>query len=106
MSPQALMLLVALVVYVCFVVAMVMMFRAGRKSQAWPPVIGDCPDFWVDRGSHGSHCVNPHKIGKHPGPMDFTQPVFQGAAGLCHKFQWASAQGTPWDGITDRNPCR
>lgn len=32
-------------------------------ATSWPPVIGDCPDYWVDLEGTGSACLNVHNLG-------------------------------------------
>jgi hypothetical protein len=92
-------------------------FALRKKSTAvWPPVIGDCPDYWIDTSGNGAGCVNIKNLGngtcKPTGTdkyltMDFTQPSFVGGAGLCAKYNWANSCGVTWDGITygATNPC-
>jgi len=89
--------------------------KKGTAS-VWPPIIGDCPDYWVDMSGNGAQCVNVKDLGNgncKPGgsdkhlTMDFTQPAFTGGNGLCAKYTWANACGVTWDGITYgvSNPC-
>ena len=83
---------------------------------AWPPLIAECPDYWVDMSGNGSKCVNVQNLGngtcKASGTdtnltMDFTQPAFVGGNALCSKYTWATNCGVTWDGITYGvpNPC-
>lgn len=85
-------------------------------SSVWPPIIGDCPDFWVDMSGNGGQCVNVKDLGNgtcktakyepHQ-TMDFTQAAFIGANSACAKYVWARNCGVTWDGITYgvSNPC-
>lgn len=33
------------------------------SDMKWPPVTGDCPDYWLDMKGDGSKCVNKQKLG-------------------------------------------
>ena len=82
----------------------------SQNKQTWPPVTGDCPDYWVDQGKGGSQCVvNAKKdnIGLATSPMDFSLPVYSGSNGPCIKYTWANTNKVSWDGITYgvSNPC-
>ncbi len=35
----------------------------SATSAQWPPIIGDCPDYWVDLEGNGSACMNTHNLG-------------------------------------------
>jgi hypothetical protein len=41
------------------------------SSKTWPPIVGDCPDYWIDLGGNGSKCVNVHNLGtcNNPGKL-------------------------------------
>jgi hypothetical protein len=87
-----------------------------EKNSLWPPLLGNCPDYWDDMSGNGGSCVNIKNLGngnckptgndKHL-TMDFTQPQFVGGNGLCAKYNWATNCGVTWDGITYgiSNPC-
>jgi hypothetical protein len=88
--------------------------KQAIRSEAWPPILGDCPDYWVDLGTDGSACYNAKKLGSCNIPtndnnntMDFTQDAYTGSDGACNKKRWAqkcskNAEVGPiaWDGIT------
>lgn len=81
----------------------------GNTDMVWPPIVGQCPDYWKDASGK---CQNTHHLGKchatdTDNTMDFNQPPFNGANELCEKYKWASACGITWDGITSgvKNPC-
>jgi hypothetical protein len=84
-----------------------------QKLAGWPPIIGDCPDYWVDISGNGQRCVNVKDLGtckssttKHLN-MDFTSSEFTGDNSLCAKYTWANNCGVSWDGVTYgvSNPC-
>lgn len=88
--------------------------KKANESEAWPPILGDCPDYWVDLGKDGSACYNPKKLGScniptkdNKNTMDFTKDAFTGDDGACNKKKWSqkcskNAEIGPiaWDGIT------
>ena len=79
-----------------------------NKNENWPPVIGECPDFWSNQLGSKPGCVNVHNLGKcSKRTVDFTTPEFSGSNGLCNKYTWANNCGVSWDGITYgvKNPC-
>lgn len=80
----------------------------------WPPVVGQCPDYWNDRAQDGRACVNTHRLGKcniptadDLNPKNFNMAPYSGDDGDCAKYKWAKSCGVEWDGITYSvsNPC-
>lgn len=91
------------------------MSLSRAKNPVWPPVIPNCPDYWVVDGSgNNTKCINVKDLGtcqassgeKHL-TMDFNDPTFAGTQGTCNKYNWANNCGVSWDGITYgvSNPC-
>lgn len=81
----------------------------AAKSTNWPPMVPNCPDWWISDGSgNASRCINAKNLGtcnqKH---MDFNTPAFTGSNGTCAKYNWANKCNVAWDGITYgvSNPC-
>ena len=35
----------------------------SKNTQQWPPVVGNCPDYWTDLSSNGAQCVNVKDLG-------------------------------------------
>lgn len=114
---QRIVILVAAgILLVVLVFVGIALYRKPSAGPAWPPVVGDCPDYWVDTSAQadGSQCVNRHRLGKcnlptasDPRAMNFNQAPFTSANGTCAKYRWAQACGVTWDGITSgvQNPC-
>ena len=87
------------------------------KDQTWPPIVANCPDYWMADGSgNNTTCKNVKDLGtcsshnsenKHL-VMNFNDPTFTGAQGSCNKYTWANRCGVSWDGITYgvSNPCQ
>ncbi len=71
----------------------------------WPPIVGDCPDYWVDLSGNGKGCYNSYSLGsidcKNTKIIDFSDYTD------CQKFEWATGCNITWDGITSGvlNPC-
>lgn len=88
-----------------------------KKKAQWPPILGDCPDYWVDMDGKGSKCVNTHDLGtcvpdltkEQHLSMDFSVNPYIGVDGRCSKYKWAQKCGVSWDGISygygATNPC-
>jgi hypothetical protein len=86
------------------------------KDQDWPPIVSDCPDYWlIDGSGNNTTCTNikdlgtcPPKSGDKHLTMNFNIPAFTGSNGTCAKYMWAKKCGISWDGITYgvNNPCQ
>ena len=87
--------------------------RIAKQKEQWPPILSQCPDYWIDGSSNGSKCVNVKGLGTCKSSsggeysMDFTSPIFMGSNGTCEKYKWANSCNLTWDGITYGvpNPC-
>ena len=85
-------------------------------DQEWPPMIPDCPDFWlIDGSGNNATCMNVKDLGtcsatgenKHFS-VNFNEAPFIGLDEACAKYKWATKCGVSWDGITYGvdNPCQ
>jgi hypothetical protein len=73
----------------------------------WPPIVGDCPDYWIDLSGNGEGCYNSKNL---KGNGDCTldnkdasnNVVTMNFSGYtdCDKKDWATGCGITWDGIT------
>ena len=114
-SFQKTVVIIAFVILILFLIVIGFMLRKSENSQTWPPIVPECPDYWIDLSGNGSKCVNTKNLGTcnaNPGPlghsnMDFTQAPYVGSNGMCSKYTWAKTCGLTWDGITSgvANPC-
>lgn len=86
----------------------------GASNVSWPPIVNNCPDYWIDEGENGEQCVNTHRLGtcnipsgEDKNSMNFNVAPYIGDSGTCAKYDWATACGVTWDGITSgiANPC-
>lgn len=115
MSFQSITLTVAIIGLIVILIFIgVMLSRSSTSSDKWPPVVGDCPDYWEDLGTDGSQCLNSKSLGKcnvpsaaGPDAKDFTVANFTGDNPSCAKYKWAKTCEVTWDGITYGvpNPC-
>ena len=114
-SFQTIVLRVAFFVLFILLIVIGYFIYKSKNSQNWPPLVGDCPDYWVDLGQNGSKCSNVKNLGTCNGSiaqgqhltMDFSGAPYIGAQSLCSKSKWAKGCGITWDGITSgvNDPC-
>ena len=114
MNIQKMVLSVAIGILIIMLVIIGMALSKASYEDTWPPIVGDCPDYWVDMSGNGESCLNSHSLGRcniptegAPGTMNFNQSPFTGDNGTCSKYNWATGCGVTWDGITSgiSNPC-
>jgi hypothetical protein len=89
-------------------------FSQVSSEATWPPIVANCPDYWVDLLGDGKACYNSKSLGSCNIPktddknvMNFDISPFNGDDGACKKYDWANKCGVTWDGITYgvTNPC-
>ena len=116
MNFQKLILTVAIIILIITLVVIGLSLSKASSAQTWPPIVGECPDYWVDMSGNGEACLNSHSLGKCNLPstgekntMNFNQSPFNnaGSDGICAKYRWATGCNVTWDGITSgiSNPC-
>jgi hypothetical protein len=103
MSFQNTVLFTAIVIFLILMVIIAVMMKNAKNSQAFPPQIGNCPDYWtLDK----SKCKNLKGLGTNaPVEADFTSKKYQGKNGNSEKCKWAKSYNLEWDGITNMNIC-
>jgi len=108
-SFQKMVLMIALVILLIVLLLIGISLMAAKSNQDWPPMVPDCPDWWIGDGSGNmSHCVNVKNLGNcDKKSMNFNTPVFTGDNRSCAKYKWAQKCRVAWDGITYgvENPC-
>ena len=110
MRFQKITVIVAIVMLIlCLIFIGISLYNEKYNSQ-YPPVIADCPDYWIDTSNgDGANCVNIKNLGKSGcnKDMDFSKDEWQGEVGLCRKAKWAKGCDLTWDGITNAadDPC-
>lgn len=90
-----------LIISLCFIG--LSLYNQKYKAD-FPPIIANCPDYWIDSSGNGSACKqdDQNPIGTCPAMMDFTSPQWAGQnTGPCNKFKWAKGCNLTWDGITN-----
>ena len=115
MEFQKLVLIIAIVLLLVILVVIGVMLAKSNADDNWPPVVSECPDYWVDMSGNGEVCVNSNSLGTCNVPrdknnlnaMNFNQAPFTGNDGSCAKYTWATGCKVTWDGITSgvKNPC-
>jgi len=86
---------------ICLIVISLLLIK-NKKQQLWPPIISNCPDYWLDLSDNGSKCVNIQNLGtcKSTTTMDFSVAPYIGSNGDSQKYNWAKGCGVTWDGVT------
>ena len=114
-SFQGIVIIVAVLLLIISLILIGVLLVKSKNTEQWPPLVGDCPDYWIDTSGNGSNCVNLKDLGtcnaiagdgKHL-TMDFSVAPYTGADSVCQKYSWANSCGITWDGITSgvTNPC-
>ena len=75
----------------------------NKYNLAYPPVVADCPDYWLDESDgDASKCVNVKNLGTcDVREMDFSKSMWTGTNGICNKAKWAKACNLTWDGVSN-----
>jgi len=113
-SFQKIILILAIVVL--FITLIIIAYALKQSKNAnWPPIVPDCPDYWVsDLSGNNIICKNVKNLGTCKPPtgssnlvMNFNTPPYTGSNGNCAKYTWANNCGIAWDGLTYgvSNPC-
>jgi hypothetical protein len=115
MSFQYMVLFIAILLLIICLILIGIALAKSQNNQAWPPIVGDCPDYWVDLSSNGAQCTNVKDLGRCNSnvpegqhlQMNFTVAPYVGQNGTCAKYTWATGCNITWDGITSGvpNPC-
>jgi hypothetical protein len=123
-SFQQIVLTIAVIILVIILLVIGYLLIKTPSSETWPPVIGQCPDYWIDFSGNGANCVNVQSLGDCSGNgnincpnainntpsngMNFTTSSFTNTqTGSCSKYNWAMSNGITWDGVWPGfpNPC-
>jgi hypothetical protein len=115
-SFQKIVLIMAILFLTLFLVLIGLTLSSSTNTINWPPVVGNCPDYWVDLSGNGSQCLNSQGLGtcrayiptkNKQNTMNFSKAPFIGTNGNCAKYRWAKKCKLSWDGLTYgvQNPC-
>ena len=113
---QKIILYSAIIILIIALVIIGITLSYAKDDQVWPPIVPQCPDYWVAEGSeNNATCINVKNLGsckatggkKHL-TMNFNQAPYVGADSTCAKYTWDKKCGLSWDGITYgiNNPCQ
>jgi hypothetical protein len=111
---QKTILSIAIIILIIVLVVIGIALSKSSTEMQWPPIVGECPDYWVDLSGNGEQCFNVHSLGRcnipskdNKNTMNFNQSPFTGNDGTCAKYNWANSCKITWDGITSgvKNPC-
>ena len=110
---QKMTLIIACIILLICIVIILMVFLFPNTKQVWPPLVSNCPDYFIDEKGDGSQCRNTLKLGRGDtcngvnGLYNFNISPYIGSGGNCAKYNWANDCGLTWDGITYgvKNPC-
>jgi hypothetical protein len=114
MAFQKTVLIIATVLLIVILVVIGIVLSKSSETDNWPPIVGDCPDFWVDMSGNGEACFNSQSLGTCNLPSkdkqntkNFNEAPFNGENEECSKYKWANTCKVTWDGITSgvANPC-
>ena len=114
MNFQKIVLTIAIIILIIILVIIGLTLSKANAEEEWPPIVGDCPDYWVDMSGNGEQCFNSHSLGRCNIPskgdkntMNFNQSPFTDENGDCARYTWATKCRVTWDGITSgvQNPC-
>jgi len=114
MSFQKIILVIAIIGLIILLAVIGLSLSNSSSKMVWPPVVGACPDYWVDLKGNGEACYNTKSLGKcnlpstgNQNPMNFDVSPFNAENGTCSKYNWAKRCDVTWDGITYgvENPC-
>ena len=114
MTFQKMVLTIATILLIIILVMIGISLSRASEKDNWPPIVGKCPDFWVDMSGNGEACFNSHNLGtcnipsnKNKNTKNFNELPFKGVNGDCYKYKWAKQCNVTWDGITSGviNPC-
>jgi hypothetical protein len=112
---QKTILIIATIILIVMLTFIGISLSKSKYAVSWPPIVGDCPDYWVDLSGNGEHCFNSKSLGicniptlEDKNTMNFNiAPYNSYDNGLCAKYKWATDCKVTWDGITTGidNPC-
>ena len=113
---QKFVLVSAIVILIISLVFIGISLSSSANNVIWPPMVPECPDYWISDGSgNNSTCINvkglgtcPPQSGQKYQTMNFNTSAFTGSSGTCNKYNWATNCNVSWDGITYgvSNPCQ
>ena len=98
---QGIVLMITVGLFIVSLILIVVFLSYSKSEVVWPPLMSNCPDYWVDTAGNNV-CVNVHKLGTgFPEPTDGKQFYSQDFTSMdeCSKYKWANDHQVWWDGI-------
>lgn len=111
---QKIVMVFAIIVLIIILILVGFALSKSKKEATWPPIVSNCPDYWMDLSGNGTACFNEQGLGTCNIPsdddknvMNFNVSPYNTAEGGCAKYNWAKNCGVSWDGVTygSSNPC-
>lgn len=106
---QKIVLIIASVILILMLTIIGILIDRNEKKMKFPPVVPDCPDYWIDTSPDNSmKCENVKNLGScNEKVMDFSTSFWKGSEGNCRKYKYARKCNITWDGITNNeNICK
>jgi hypothetical protein len=100
---QTVLIIATIILLVVLAIVGISLYKTTGSGD-FPPVIGDCPDYWIAQNDGKNNiCSNIKNLGKSscPKTMNFNNPPWSGSNGLCVKSRWARGCDLTWDGVTN-----
>ncbi len=96
----------AVILILCLIIIGITLYR-GKYNDIFPPVLANCPDYWLDASNgDSSNCVNVKNLGNDgcEKRIDFSKKGrYGGPNSMCRKKKWANSCNITWDGITNND---
>lgn len=96
MNFQKIVLIIAIVFLIIMLIVIGITLSNAIENADWPPIVGKCPDFWVDLSGNGEACFNSHSLGTcnipsagNPNTKNFNESPFTEDNGECKKYTWS-----------------
>jgi hypothetical protein len=106
---QKTVLFASIVIFIITLLVITFLIYRTKKTVIYPPVVADCPDYWIEQAEgDSSSCINTKNLGKSScnTKMNFKTSQWIGKQGLCNKSKWAKTCDLTWDGVTNNlNAC-
>ena len=104
-SFQITVLLISTIILIVILAVIGVSLKNGKMNRNFPPVIGECPDYWenIEDKDKKHYCLNKKNLGvtSCSKKMDFNVYPYTGTNGDCEKKNWANKCNLTWDGITN-----
>ena len=99
------MLIAGILLIILFVLIGISYNHANSKA-SWPPLISNCPDYFIDVNGDGTDCYNAKNLGINvSNNINFKDDY----PSSCDKYSYCNQHQLTWDGITygygKINPC-